>query len=533
MVMTAFFIVVLIGIGSFAIDLGRLFALKTQMQNAVDAAALAAAAELDGRPGALGRARLRARTLLDHRTTYTNDGVQALLASPPATLEDADFTFYSEIDPAKITTTLDADAGFVRVRLAPREINLFFLPVLEVLGINTRDTAAAAAAALAGTSNFVCDYPPLMICDPFEDPAVPGDPTIGSFKAAVTAGITNVGDMFVLKYQNQSWAPGDFAFLLPTDPVTGDYAMGAKELGKAIANPLTQNCTAGPVHTATGSVQSFPIHGMNTRFDEYGHSEFLPAQENAPGPVIIEYPRDSGWKGWDGGTQRFGDGNWNVPYRQPWEAASVPLATYWERYHERQGHGAVSATDTQPGISTTDLEDIDGNVIEWQNATRRDVHSWELRSELIPCDPYGPDGVDDGGYPNGDDIQCPPSAVTGYPGTYPATGDPNPSDTSNSIDGTAPLVDGFPTDGNMNFDASTDFPVSDELRRILTTAVIPCIAQDIKGSKPAIANDFAQFFVTTRATKGGGNKIDYVAEFMGLMSTGLTANNHTVIQLYE
>ena len=51
MVATALFIVVLVGIGTLALDLGRLFILKTQMQNAVDAAALAAAAELTGGVG--------------------------------------------------------------------------------------------------------------------------------------------------------------------------------------------------------------------------------------------------------------------------------------------------------------------------------------------------------------------------------------------------------------------------------------------------------------------------------------------------
>ncbi len=38
-------IVVLIGTGALAIDLGRLFLLRSQMQNAADSAALAAAGE--------------------------------------------------------------------------------------------------------------------------------------------------------------------------------------------------------------------------------------------------------------------------------------------------------------------------------------------------------------------------------------------------------------------------------------------------------------------------------------------------------
>ncbi|MEE8084984.1 MAG: pilus assembly protein TadG-related protein, partial [Alphaproteobacteria bacterium] len=55
---------VLIGFGALVVDLGRLFTLQTELQNAADVAALAGAAELDGQSDAITRARAAATTAL-------------------------------------------------------------------------------------------------------------------------------------------------------------------------------------------------------------------------------------------------------------------------------------------------------------------------------------------------------------------------------------------------------------------------------------------------------------------------------------
>ena len=61
LVIVSLLLVVLIGFGALALDLGRLFILRSEMQNAADAAALAAARELGREAGAQGRAILAAR----------------------------------------------------------------------------------------------------------------------------------------------------------------------------------------------------------------------------------------------------------------------------------------------------------------------------------------------------------------------------------------------------------------------------------------------------------------------------------------
>ena len=51
----ALFAALILGMGVLSIDVGRVVVLRTQLQNAADAAATAAAAQLDGRAGARAR----------------------------------------------------------------------------------------------------------------------------------------------------------------------------------------------------------------------------------------------------------------------------------------------------------------------------------------------------------------------------------------------------------------------------------------------------------------------------------------------
>ena len=75
LVMAALILILLIGVAAFALDLGRLFVLHTEMQNAVDSAVLSAAAELDGEtdsPDALVRAKSAAnQEMLNHLAHFS------------------------------------------------------------------------------------------------------------------------------------------------------------------------------------------------------------------------------------------------------------------------------------------------------------------------------------------------------------------------------------------------------------------------------------------------------------------------------
>src|SRR5678815_5453879 len=63
----------LIAVGGIAFDYARVAAMDTELQNAADQAALAAATQLDGEAGAQDRARAAAKTLITNQTRMAND----------------------------------------------------------------------------------------------------------------------------------------------------------------------------------------------------------------------------------------------------------------------------------------------------------------------------------------------------------------------------------------------------------------------------------------------------------------------------
>ena len=67
-------LVALIAIGGVAFDYSRLVTMDTELQNAADQAALAAASQLDQRANACSRANAAAQTLGANQTRFANDG---------------------------------------------------------------------------------------------------------------------------------------------------------------------------------------------------------------------------------------------------------------------------------------------------------------------------------------------------------------------------------------------------------------------------------------------------------------------------
>lgn len=539
LVMTAVIVVLLLGFGAFALDLGRVYLQRTEMQNAADTAARAGALELDGRTGAKSRAIAAVTDLLEHKAHFSkNRELLAQLDYQPGSPETSPIVFYSWIgssddpsvsdpqaycadelagswlaDEEKCVTTSDLNAHYVEVRLDPDlvddpdayTIDLFFLPVLEIFSDDVARIAQVRAEAVAGRHFFVCNYPPVMFCNPFEnvgetfaaavDPSRPGGPLL------------EPGDSLVLKYQSGSWAPGNFAFLLPKDE-DGNYQTGARKLGEYIADPGQQGCTPPEVRTRTGSVQSFPIWGWNTRFDFY---KSYTAADYPPAPNVMEYPQDEDFRTIGGLADRFGNGVWSA-------------ADYWTEFHDYHVPEKMKPTG-------------------WDDWTRWQVYNWELSEGYTACDPDGPDNVSG----TSDDITCPHpvndlpivvaenQAPTNDPYTDPwPTPEPDrdaiyddPSDPA--LRATArPVVEGLPDPGNVDFGGS---PESLAKRRVLFTAVIDCEAQNVHGGSDAVAGSFAKFFILQTATQGS-SATDYVVEYMGL-ATDQDEEYHVEVQLYE
>src|SRR5687768_709167 len=250
-----------IGAGAVAVDVGRMTVLRSQMQNAADARAMAAAVQLDGRDGAQNRARAVAEDVMIHGSAIPEDDHEIQVAA---------VEFYSQYTPTKVAATSDQDAVFVEVVLEARQVDYLFEPVLDLISGGDGDQGSIVTFAAAGPDPFICHAPPLMICDY-------GDKGGGvhSWDDDLRNPI-HVGKQVRLKEQGSggTWAPGNFGLLaLP------DGSSGASDLEAALAALLPEDCYELDVTTATGSKTQKIVDAMNARFDLTGNPWPYPAPD--------------------------------------------------------------------------------------------------------------------------------------------------------------------------------------------------------------------------------------------------------------
>src|SRR5437870_9261088 len=88
LIWTAFFLILMLGFVAIGIDVSKLMATRTQLQNAADAAALAGASAIDPTIGIIVQdtARVRAKAIAALNKAFVNQAV-------PITLNDGDISF--------------------------------------------------------------------------------------------------------------------------------------------------------------------------------------------------------------------------------------------------------------------------------------------------------------------------------------------------------------------------------------------------------------------------------------------------------
>ena len=323
---SAFFIVFAIGVGALALDVGRMTVLRSQMQNRADAGAMAGAVQLDGRDGAQARATAVAMNAMSQTSGIPGDGED---------LNVQTVNFYSEYDPTPVAATGDEDSKFVEVILEPRRVNFFLEPILNPSGADHYENLGALAVAAANP--FICQAPPLMVCDLGET-----DPTMDLSLQS------NIGRQIVLKPPpsgGTAWGPGNYGLLaLP------DGSIGADDIEGALAAVQPADCYSLDVSTAPGVKTNKVQNGINARFD-------LPGGLPYPAPDVINYPQDVEIEA--DPNVVMGSGNWGID-------------AYWAAKHggpvpvELQ-QGAQSASRYQVYLYEQGLEfgrsDTDGQTI--------------------------------------------------------------------------------------------------------------------------------------------------------------------------
>lgn len=348
------------GVGALAIDIGRFMHLHTDLQSAADAAALAGAAELNGEAalpngmlGARARAEAAAKNALFANTqTFATDGAGEVVAV-------SGVEFLSSLSPTTAATS-DLDAAYIRVTVAERTVTGSLIrPLLGEQNLTT------SASAVAGMDTVACAVPPLMLCNPNEDPVLGG----GEFTI-------QPGQLIWLKAQGSgsSWAPGEFSLL-----DTPDGSQGTKDLTEQLASNKPKGCyLQSAVGLAPG--QKMPTaDGINVRFDIYDgqfdpkkmstddFALYAPDVNVTKGKVVqqnsctitsntktlMPMPLDTCFTGGGcGGNGRVGDGNWDrAGYWTANNGMAPPSAniTRYETYLYENKHGIPEKAGGESG----------------------------------------------------------------------------------------------------------------------------------------------------------------------------------------
>lgn len=234
----------LVGAGALAWDISRGYAMRAELEAAVDAAALAGATQLDGQSDAITRATAAAQGALVQNAKAMGDTYESnvITASSGDTIQ-----FLTDLTSRTVTTN-GTTAQFIEITLAPRPMGLILGALTSAGAFNGR------AHAVAGYGSAICKVPPMMICNPQETAtSTSWDPSVLIGHSIVLAPAPSSG----------AFAPGQFGFLT----VNSSNSAALIRDGLARFPPRTE-CYGETATPAGGNIASADDY-INTRFDIY------------------------------------------------------------------------------------------------------------------------------------------------------------------------------------------------------------------------------------------------------------------------
>ncbi len=478
----------LIAAGGLAFDYARLAGMDTELQNAADQAALAAASQLDRGAGACARASAAAVAFVANDTRFSNDGggLPVVITSEPDCDATGDIRFYSSYTNPATNTAADSDATarFVSVTANGREAVYALTPVVAAL-----KSGAVAATAVAGLGSSICKVPPLMICNP-----TPGQ----AFNAANRVG---QGIRVVAHQNGQSWSPGNFGFLN-----VGQANNGAPDLLGAMAY---QNAALTCQSIDTGDVDpgatAPAIDAANTRFDIYnfggGSGSTLGACNTGACPAAQNVTKDLVR------PQNATGNNACKIHNQGWQLPAV-------RFVPR----AKLGTDTA-------LTPIANGAFDAMGLPRDNCH---YDSYASPCTGGR---IGDGKWARGDyfnkyhstgGLPSSPSTITRYQ-TYRWEIDNNNMPVNQNAGGTL-RQQGSPVCSSGALDPTRD-------RRVFTVAIANNCANLSGSSVPVQISEWVDMFFVEPGATGRGNGVTNDEIYLEVVRQAITAGDGTNAQL--
>lgn len=529
---------VIIGFALLAIDIGRFSTLNSTLQHGADALALAGAAELDMRPDAIERSERAITNLVTTNTAlFTASAAEvdstAITTCYLAALPASDAT---PIDPGDCLSVAEADIGtssaaarFVQVIVNPKTYNTIFPATFVGAASNT---ATTQSEAVAGFEAAVCNFTPLLMCNPFEPTNAPLDTPADVYKDyGLYSHIqleSNRRKQIALKAHDKQWAPGNFGFL------EAHAGPGAKELAFSIASTHPQGCFVldnVSVNTSPGNMETLK-KAFNVRFDLYptgnigGESatSFPPSVNVRKGYIIAKAPNGNA------STDACKDTNPVSAFKKkPSNEFSVAMGLPRDKCHIANN---CTAGNTREGDGDWGADNPSGTT---DDPTKPDFYQyWRFNhpGRAIPSETDLDIDVDGNGslgtsaIPN----NAPPSryAVYRYEIAKGWVGDLNANNATTNKD-LPQREDGLP---HCNAGVATDTPD----RRIIYGAIVNCRANNLDGGKNngirAVA--FGKFFVTEPMQGSSASDTVLYTELVDVAKPGEADSvARDIVQLYR
>lgn len=235
LILIGFALVVLVGFVGLVIDLGRMYVIKSELQSAVDACALGAAAELQGDSDQLLRAE-NAGITVGNRNRVNFQNAYATLAAKDIrfnTLLNGGYQLRSAISPT--------DAPKMRYVRCESQKDSIVMHFLRVLGFGEQSVTAIANATL-GSSQTTCAVP-IGLCSAALAGKNPGD----WLKAGLNPGEGLTGDFMWIDFSPSGGGNKEIKEIL-----TGPGFCGLPSVGTKVGQPGGQNGAVAAWNTRFG-----------------------------------------------------------------------------------------------------------------------------------------------------------------------------------------------------------------------------------------------------------------------------------------
>lgn len=263
-------LVALLAVIGLAIDTGHLTYNKSQLQNAVDAAALAGAKVLD-QTGSTTQASTAARSVFTGNSSRNRE-MSAVLSGA-----DINIQYSATLAPFQPGTT---PAQYVRVTAQGFTM---WSSLAAMVGVDRLTTAASAVAGPSPRVLQACNLAPMMVC---------GNPAAG---AANNWGFP-INQLKILKIGSNTASPigpGNFQLVRLPD-ANGTPQPGAADLRQNMAGGAQGCATIGSsltIDTQPGNLTGPVAQGLNTRMGIY-QGPLAGSQTTYP-PDVVTYPNNS------------------------------------------------------------------------------------------------------------------------------------------------------------------------------------------------------------------------------------------------